>query len=75
MVGDRRRRPGPRPKTYSRWLTATLVANGVSLPLPREVAEDVAQILLLTGRTVHPRHWVARLEREGPRGPRPGAAA
>lgn len=48
------------PKSYSAWLTATLLANGVPLPLPLDVAHHVAEILFATRRTVDPRRWVGR---------------
>jgi hypothetical protein len=60
---DRGGRFGSRPKSYSRWLRATLLANGVSLPLPLDVAQDVAEILIATGRTVEPTRWVGRILR------------
>lgn len=53
-----RRGSRPLPKTYTRWLTATLLANGVSLPLPIDVATDVAEMLVATHRAVPMSKWV-----------------
>jgi hypothetical protein len=61
----RRGRPGRRPKTFSRWLRITLLANGVSLPLPREDALDAAWTLVATGRAIDPRLWVEALACKG----------
>jgi hypothetical protein len=58
VAGDRRRRAGPRPKTYTRWLRCTLLANGINQDLDREDAEAVAEFLLATGRAVNPQRWV-----------------
>ena len=58
MGGDRRCRPRQGPKTYSRWLRCTLLANGINHDLDRDDAEAVAEFLLATGRAVHPARWV-----------------
>lgn len=39
-------------------MRAVLAANGVRLPLPLDMARDVAEMLLLTGRAVHPAKFV-----------------
>lgn len=39
-------------------MRAVLAANGVQLPLPLDMARDVAEMLLLTGRAVHPAKFV-----------------
>ncbi len=58
MEGDRRRRRRTLPKTYTRWLRCTLIANGVNLPIDRDDAETVACFLVSTGRAVPPARWV-----------------
>lgn len=60
MAGDLGGGDRAHPKTFTRWLTATLVANGVTGPLPMDAARDVAEILLATGRTVDPCGWMDR---------------
>ncbi len=55
------RGPGPLPKSLSRWLRATLVANGVAGPLPLSLAIDVAQVLVETGRAIPAPKWVDEL--------------
>jgi hypothetical protein len=64
VVGDRRRRDGPRPKTYAGWVRASLTAAGITGSLPWGLAQDVCEILLATNRTVHPCAWVDRFVRE-----------
>jgi len=40
------------------------MANGISDDLPLDLARDVVQILMETGRATHPGPWVERLRRE-----------
>lgn len=47
----------------SRWLRATLIANGVAGPLPLSVAVDVAEILVATGRAIPASKWVDEMIR------------
>jgi len=61
VEGGRRRRGRPLPKTYTRWLRCTLLANGVNLPIGRDDAEDVSSFLVATGRAVPPAKWVDHL--------------
>lgn len=58
MARDRRGGARQVPKTYSRWLRCTLLANGVNLPIHREDAGAVAEFLVATGRAVPPASWV-----------------
>jgi len=44
---------------------AVLAANGVRLPLPLDMARDVAEMLLLTGRAVPPAKFVDAFIGEG----------
>lgn len=39
---------------------STLLANGVPLPLPLDVAVDVCEILIATKRATPPEYWVER---------------
>lgn len=47
----------------SRWLRATLIANGVAGPLPLSTAIDVAEVLVSTGRAIPPSKWVDEMIR------------
>lgn len=58
MEGDRRTGGRLRPKTYSRWLRCTLLANGINGPISREDAGTVAEFLVATGRAVPPGRWI-----------------
>ena len=52
---------GPLPKTFSRWLRHTLIANGVTQDLPWEDAIGVAHMLVALGRAVPPSRWLESL--------------
>ena len=49
---------GPRPKTFSRWLRHTLIANGITRDLTWEDAIGVAEMLVALGRAVPPSRCV-----------------
>lgn len=49
---------GPGPKTFSRWLRLTLLANGIDRPLPLEDAIDLAGMLVTLRRAVPAKDWV-----------------
>lgn len=58
MGGDRRGGAGPRPKSFTRWLRCTLLANGITVDLPLDDAVDVAAMLVNTGRAQDPAKWI-----------------
>jgi hypothetical protein len=49
---------GPAPKTFSRWLRHTLIANGITRDLTWEDAIGVAQLLITLGRAIPPARWL-----------------
>lgn len=61
MAGPHPRRAGPDPKSLGRWLQVTLIANGITGPLPLHIAIDVAEVLVETGRAIPAPAWVDEL--------------
>lgn len=45
-------------------MRANLLANGIHLPLPLDVAADVLRVLVQLGRTTPPGPWVEHLRRQ-----------
>jgi hypothetical protein len=52
---------GHLPKSLSRWLRITLIANRITGPLPLPDAIDVAGVLVATGRAIPAPAWVDEL--------------